>query len=41
MRNCYRCGYCKEEEDHYYCNDLDCEIDDPNDPICSDEYYNS
>jgi len=40
MRNCYHCGYCKEKEDYYYCDDLDCEID-PDEPICSDEYYNS
>lgn len=40
-RNCFNCGYCKEKENNsYYCDDLDCEID-PCEPICSDEYYNS
>ena len=44
--NCYKCGYFREEERpdgsiRNYCNDLDVEIDDPNDPVCSEEYYNS
>ena len=34
--NCHHCGYYRNE----YCNDLDCEVD-PDDPICSEEYYNS
>jgi len=34
--NCHHCGYYKNG----YCNDLDCEVD-PDDPICSEEYYNS
>ena len=41
MRNCYSCGYCKKIKDtQYYCDDLD-EYIDPDDPVCSDEYYNS
>ena len=42
-RNCYHCGYYTEDTDEGdigYCNDLDCEVD-PDDPICSDEYYES
>ena len=34
--SCYHCGYYKNG----YCNDLDEEVD-PNDPVCSEEYYNS
>lgn len=34
--NCYHCGYYRKG----YCNDLDCTVD-PDDPICSEEYYNS
>ena len=37
MHKCYYCGYYRNN----YCNDLDCEIDDPNEPICSEENYNS
>lgn len=33
---CYHCGYYKNG----YCNDLDCMVD-PDDPECSEEYYNS
>ena len=36
IRNCYNCGYCKEN--YTYCADLDCEVD-PNEPICSNENY--
>ena len=40
MRNCKNCGYlCKTPKNTYYCNDLDCEIDDLYYPICSDENY--
>ena len=35
--NCHHCGYYKNG----YCNDLDEMIDDPDDPVCSEEYYNS
>ena len=38
MHNCHYCGYYNKK--HNYCNDLDCEVD-PDDPICSEEYYNS
>lgn len=42
MRRCSSCGYCQERKDgSYYCNDLDCEIDICETPICSDENYNS
>lgn len=34
--NCYHCGHYKNE----YYNDLDERVD-PDDPICSEEYYNS
>ena len=34
--NCHYCGYYRNK----YCNDLDCEVD-PDDPICSEEYYYS
>lgn len=34
--NCYYCGYYKNG----YCNDLDSMVD-PNEPICSEENYNS
>lgn len=34
--NCHQCGYYING----YCNDLDCEVD-PDDPICSEKYYNS
>lgn len=44
MSNCFHCGYCQKEirdnEEVYYCNDLDCEID-PYERICSDENYES
>ena len=43
-RNCYHCGYFREEDDNgmikNYCNDLDCEVD-PDEPICSDENYDA
>jgi len=39
MHNCHSCGYYNKK--CHYCNDLDVEIDDPNDPVCSEEYYNS
>lgn len=38
MHNCHRCSYYNSK--YSYCNDLDCEVD-PDDPICSEEYYNS
>ena len=38
MHNCHHCGY--YDKKHYYCNDLDCKVDS-DDPICSEEYYNS
>ena len=41
MHNCHHCGYCqKMKNGSYYCNDLDVEVD-PNEPVCSEEYYNS
>lgn len=43
-KNCYRCGYhreeCSGEGTRNYCNDLDCYVD-PYEPPCSDENYNS
>ena len=38
MHNCHYCGY--YDKKHHYCRDLDCTTD-PDDPICSEEYYNS
>ena len=41
MHNCHHCGYCQQKKNgSYYCNDLDVEVD-PNEPECSEEYYNS
>jgi hypothetical protein len=37
--SCYSCGYYNSK--CHYCNDLDVEVDDPGDPVCSEEYYNS
>ena len=34
--NCFRCGYFRDEETHYYCNDLDCTVD-PYEPACNYE----
>lgn len=44
-RNCYYCGYYKEEKRkdgtiRCYCDDLDVTVD-PYNPECSDEYYES
>lgn len=42
MHSCNACGYCVKVKDHkYYCNDLDCEIDPTEGPVCSEENYNS
>jgi hypothetical protein len=38
MHNCYSCGYYNSK--CHYCNDLDVEVD-PDDPVCSEEYYTS
>lgn len=38
MHKCYKCGY--YDKKHHYCNDLDV-IVDPDEPECSEEYYNS
>ncbi len=38
MHKCYRCGY--YDKKHHYCNDLDVKVD-PDEPECSEEYYNS
>ena len=32
--SCHSCGYCKKEEDQYYCADKDCYVD-PFDPECN------
>lgn len=39
MHKCRYCGYYNKR--NHYCNDLDCEIDDPDNPICSEENYYS
>ena len=46
MHSCNNCGYCQRKYDeergeYYYCNDLDCEVDPCDTPICSEDNYNS
>lgn len=36
--NCHHCGYYNKR--NHYCNDLDTKVD-PDEPVCSEEYYNS
>ena len=41
MKNCHHCGYCRKwKNGTFYCDDLDCTVD-PDEPICSDENYES